>query len=161
VVFASDWGQETGTSSCDKWDTWLGAGDPYIIDLGDIVSNNISGCISLGGSPLENAKVILKQRRNIIQTTTTDANGCCTFKNVFSNKRLKVIIKGSKVDSPGSGVFGCIELNGSPLVNKGVILRQKGEPRQTTTTDADGCYEFGNVAPGKRFRVIIRGLKME
>jgi hypothetical protein len=33
VVFASDWGQETGQSSCGGGND-LGAGDPYIIDLG-------------------------------------------------------------------------------------------------------------------------------
>jgi hypothetical protein len=32
VVFASDWGQETGTDSCSGGND-LGAGDPYIIDL--------------------------------------------------------------------------------------------------------------------------------
>jgi hypothetical protein len=32
VVFASDWGQETGTDSCGGGND-LGAGDPYIIDL--------------------------------------------------------------------------------------------------------------------------------
>ena len=32
VVFASDWGQETGTDSCGSGNS-LGGGDPYIIDL--------------------------------------------------------------------------------------------------------------------------------
>ncbi len=33
VIFASDWGEETGVMSCDKWSDPLGRGDPYIIDL--------------------------------------------------------------------------------------------------------------------------------
>jgi len=33
VVFASDWGEETGVGSCDTWSDPLGRGDPYIIDL--------------------------------------------------------------------------------------------------------------------------------
>lgn len=33
VVFASDWGEETNTSSCDVWNDPMGRGDPYIIDL--------------------------------------------------------------------------------------------------------------------------------
>lgn len=32
AVFASDWGMQTGTPSCDQ-DTELGAGDPYLVDL--------------------------------------------------------------------------------------------------------------------------------
>lgn len=33
VVFASDWGEETNTSSCKIWKDPMGRGDPYIIDL--------------------------------------------------------------------------------------------------------------------------------
>jgi hypothetical protein len=33
VIFASDWGEETGENSCDTWSDPMGRGDPYIIDL--------------------------------------------------------------------------------------------------------------------------------
>ncbi|MBI3960188.1 MAG: hypothetical protein HY328_15355, partial [Chloroflexi bacterium] len=33
AVFASDWGQQTGTNSCDGSNENLGRGDPYILDL--------------------------------------------------------------------------------------------------------------------------------
>ena len=54
-------------------------------------------------------------------------------------------------------VSGCIELKGAPLANRKVILKQKREDKQTTTTDASGHYEFQNVVSGKKFSVIIKG----
>jgi len=54
-------------------------------------------------------------------------------------------------------VSGCINLQGSPLANRRVILRQKGEPKQSTRTDANGCYEFESVVSGKKFKLIIKG----
>ncbi len=54
-------------------------------------------------------------------------------------------------------VSGYIKLKSSPLANRRVILKQKGEPNQTTKTDANGYYEFQNVVSGKRFKVIIKG----
>ncbi len=54
-------------------------------------------------------------------------------------------------------VYGCIYLKGSPLEEgTKVILKQKGEGRKETSTDANGCYEFNNVVSGKKGRVIIR-----
>ena len=54
-------------------------------------------------------------------------------------------------------VSGCINLQGLPLANRRVILRQKGEPKQSTRTDANGCYEFESVVSGKKFKIIIKG----
>lgn len=54
-------------------------------------------------------------------------------------------------------ITGCINLQGSPLVGRKVILRQPYEPNQITKTDANGCYKFDNAVSGKPFGVIIRG----
>lgn len=55
VVFASDWGEETGAESCTTWEDDMGRGDPYIIDLSsettepraDIKANGSDGPISI------------------------------------------------------------------------------------------------------------------
>ncbi|MBI5183594.1 MAG: hypothetical protein HY999_04460 [Nitrospinae bacterium] len=54
-------------------------------------------------------------------------------------------------------IAGCINLQGSPLVDSNVILKQSLEPDQTIKTDANGCYKFDNAVSGKKFRVIIKG----
>jgi len=54
-------------------------------------------------------------------------------------------------------VRGCVTFDGLPVVDAKVILKQKDEAKQTTRTDAEGCYSFGNVVSGKKYRVIIRG----
>ena len=56
-----------------------------------------------------------------------------------------------------SGVSGCITLDGEPVVGAKVKLKQKDELKQTTQTDADGCYQFESVVSGKKFKVIIKG----
>ena len=33
AVFASDWGEETNTNSCDVWSDPMGKGDPYVVEL--------------------------------------------------------------------------------------------------------------------------------
>jgi hypothetical protein len=54
-------------------------------------------------------------------------------------------------------IAGCIKLKGAPLAGKKVILKQRGEDNQYTSTDAKGCYEFESAASGKKFKVIIKG----
>jgi len=54
-------------------------------------------------------------------------------------------------------IDGCINLKTLPLTNSQVILKQSGEPRQVTTTDDNGCYEFASVVSGKRFLLLIKG----
>ena len=55
-------------------------------------------------------------------------------------------------------VTGCTDLKGAPLARREVLLRQRGEPSQITTTDVAGCYAFDHLVPGKAFRVSVRGL---
>jgi len=62
---------------------------------------------------------------------------------------------GSEIIAPD--VSGCVELQGSPLAGSTVILKQAGELNQTTTTDANGCYEFPTAVSGKKFKVLIKG----
>jgi hypothetical protein len=54
-------------------------------------------------------------------------------------------------------VEGCVKLEGAPLVGRKVILKQRGEDKQNTTTDAKGCYEFESAVSDKKFKVIIKG----
>jgi flagellar hook protein FlgE len=64
----------------------------------------------------------------------------------------------NKLISPKTpGISGCIDLKGYSLANSTVILKQKGEHKQMTKTDVDGCYEFKQTAPNKSFTIIITG----
>lgn len=54
-----------------------------------------------------------------------------------------------------SGITGCVEVNGAPLVGAKVQKMQNG-PLEKTTTDAAGCYNFSAVS-GKKFKVQIQG----
>jgi len=56
---------------------------------------------------------------------------------------------------PVSDISGCINLKGKPLANTKVILMQFGEGKQTTVTDAEGCYEFEGIASGRRFWLLL------
>ena len=49
------------------------------------------------------------------------------------------------VGLPLSDVTGCINLKSLPLADRKVILKQKVESKQSTKTDANGCYEFESV----------------
>lgn len=66
-----------------------------------------------------------------------------------------ITYEGQMVSPPD--VAGCIELQGSPLAGRKVIIRQPLEPDQITKTDTSGCYKFDNAVSGKRFKVIIKG----
>ncbi len=54
-------------------------------------------------------------------------------------------------------VSGCINLQGSPLSGRKVILKQPLEFNQTKTTDYKGCYKFDSAVSGKKFNVTIKG----
>jgi YVTN family beta-propeller protein len=55
-------------------------------------------------------------------------------------------------------IFGCISIQGTPPANQPVSLHQPGEPTQTTTTFANGCYSFGVAVSGKQHSVVIQGV---
>ena len=92
--------------------------------------------------------------------------------NVGSAETLTLLSGGASVDRAAvsscegmvteirlevAAVFGCIELQGEPLVGRKVILKQKDELNQKTKTDSDGCYKFESIVSGKKFKVIIKG----
>ncbi len=54
-------------------------------------------------------------------------------------------------------IRGNINLQGSPVVDSKVTLKQTGEPNQTTKTDSSGEYQFDPVVSGKKFKIIISG----
>lgn len=56
----------------------------------------------------------------------------------------------------GPGVSGCVGQDGLPLVGRQVILMQPDEYPLVTTTDIDGCYNFGVIIQTKTYDVLIR-----
>ncbi|TGO02189.1 hypothetical protein PN36_29160 [Candidatus Thiomargarita nelsonii] len=63
-------------------------------------------------------------------------------------------------DDGGDFIDGCLYLDGSPVKKATVLLKQKGEKKQKTKTDAAGCYKFDKAASGKTFKIIINGPKV-
>ncbi|RJQ17531.1 MAG: DUF1566 domain-containing protein [Nitrospiraceae bacterium] len=118
---------------------------------------DVTGCIDLGGSPLVNKKVILKQTGEVNQTATTDSGGCYVFLNAVSGKAFTVQISGPVLSSPAPVINGCTELQGSAMTDRKVLLKQKNETNKSTKTDIEGCYSFSNAVPDKKFKLLIKG----
>lgn len=53
-------------------------------------------------------------------------------------------------------VSGCVTLQGAPIANAKVLLKQDSL-KQSTETGADGCYKFGTVVSGERVKIEIFG----
>ena len=53
-------------------------------------------------------------------------------------------------------VSGCVNLQGAPLANAKVLLKQ-GVGKQSTVTDGSGCYKFGSIVSGEAFKIEISG----
>ena len=66
---------------------------------------------------------------------------------------------GDCVPVPIPDVCGWAKHKGAPLPDRPVLLKQRGEDRQKTRTDANGYYEFESIAPGKKYKVIIKGIR--
>ena len=73
--------------------SYAGGGDAFVAKISLV----ISGCIQLGGSPVSSASVVLKQKREADQSTTTNTSGCYQFDNAVSGKTFQVIINGPVV----------------------------------------------------------------
>ncbi|RJQ23227.1 MAG: DUF1566 domain-containing protein [Nitrospiraceae bacterium] len=114
---------------------------------------DISGCIDLGGLPLADRKVILKQTDEVNQTTTMDSSGCYVFPNATSGKAFTVQINGTVLSSPVPVIHGCAELQGSAMTG----IKQDNELNRSKKTDTEGCYSFSNAVPDKKFKVLIKG----
>jgi len=124
-------------------------GQPPVVD--------VTGCIDLGGSPLVNKKVILKQTGEVNQTTTTDSGGCYVFLNAISGKAFSVQVNGPVLSSPVPVINGCAELQGSAMSDRKVLLKQDNELNKSKKTDIEGCYSFSNAVPDKKFKLLIKG----
>jgi len=55
-----------------------------------------------------------------------------------------------------TAVSGCVNLQGAPLANAKVFLRQDAG-RQTDITDGYGCYKFKSIVSGQTFKIEISG----
>jgi len=56
-----------------------------------------------------------------------------------------------------TAVSGCVNLQGTPLAQAKVTLKQDTADRQTTVTDGRGCYNFKAIASGQAFKIEILG----
>jgi len=59
--------------------------------------------------------------------------------------------------TPEPNDSGCINLNGQPLANKEVTLKQQGGPNLTAMTDSKGFYEFEDATVGKKIKIEFEG----
>ncbi len=116
---------------------------------------DVSGDIQLGGSPIANRKVLLKQKGQLNQSTKTDSVGYYEFAATVSGIKYTVQISGPAATS--TNISGCADFRGMPIVNKPVKLKQSLELTKSAKTDASGCYVFTNAVLGKTFKVIITG----
>jgi streptogramin lyase len=57
--------------------------------------------------------------------------------------------------APPPAVSGCLKVKGMPLDDTKVVLWQLFRRPQVTNTDENGCFEFENVAPGKKFWLTV------
>lgn len=74
-------------------------------------------------------------------------------------KTSTIFGEGSIADTT-SDTSGCAKFNGLPINNRTVTVRQSGETNKTMKTDANGCYVFDNLIPGKAFNIVISGPKV-
>ncbi len=118
---------------------------------------DVAGCISLGGSPLNNRRVRLKQRYERSQTVYTGQDGCYEFAKAVSGKNITVQIFGPVLSRHVPNITGCIYFQGSPLTETKTLLKQSRVYTRSLLTDNAGCYEFENAVPRKTFKVIIKG----
>jgi hypothetical protein len=119
---------------------------------GILVTEDLSGGAGYIG-PIDIAP-FLQQGENVLAIRAWDGDGCSVFDR--ENESLSVLVNIETEVAP-TDVSGCINLKGSSLVNRKVILKQRDEPMQITKTDTNGCYEFESVVAGKRFIIFIIG----
>jgi len=56
-----------------------------------------------------------------------------------------------------AAVSGCVTLQGAPLANAKVALKQDDVKKQKTVTDGSGCYKFKSIVSGEKFKIEISG----
>ncbi len=54
-------------------------------------------------------------------------------------------------------VSGCVNLQGAPIANAKVFLKQSDLQKQSTVTDASGCYKFKSIVSGETLKIEIFG----
>lgn len=130
IVFTSDWGQETGMNSCNVWNDPLGAGDPYIIDLGD----NATGSTTT-------------------TTTTTTISTTTSSTITTTSTTTTTVVCQCPADSSKGCISGTVKnRTGNPLAKKTVRLKRispkKPYAAMNVVTGNDGCYRFTNLKNG-------------
>jgi hypothetical protein len=126
-------------------------------------SGSMRPCVELVAPDNSRLKACANSFSNSIDTTLNQTGTYTVlFTDVFSTGTgnyalvLQCLI-GTCAIVPVPDISGCIYLQGQPLPNRKVTLRQPRVVNKTTTTDTDGCYEFENAVSGKRFNMIISG----
>lgn len=132
---------------------------------------------SFGGTPVDSTYEVLLFNGPALVGQATFSNipdDVRTFLGVWSDTAFNRVLINDVTESPfvdddeffgefytgttayaASGITGCIQLNGAPLVGAKVQKMQNG-PLKKTTTDATGCYSFSAVS-GKKFKIQIQG----
>lgn len=123
------------------------------------VPQNTSGCLTLDGLPMKNRTVSAKQLGMATQTVKTGVKGCYAFDVLVPGKSFNIVISGPNVTIP-QDTSGCVKFNGLPMNNRTVSAHQSSVAAQTVTTDANGCYAFPELVPGKSFNIFISGPKI-
>lgn len=134
-------------------------------------TGDILGRVTVDGVARSEVVVILRQDETTVDTFVTDENGQYVFLNLEpGDYTLSTTIQGadcgevtasvvadqeSEVDlpctTPTTGtVSGQVTVNGIGEAGVTVILRLGITTLATTTTEADGNYQFSSVAPGPR-----------
>jgi len=112
----------------------------------------VSGCFHMPGGNLGNLTVALKEKR-LKSNSVTDVDGCFDNFALTPGARFKLTMNGPKVT--GSPLTGCLQVEGEPLANVSVKVKEGG--KSTAKTDSDGCFSDASVTTGSTFQLQIKG----
>ena len=151
---------------------------PAVPDLA-LVTESISGRVTLNGQPVSGVSVNLLQNSSTLKTVTTNSSGVYVFSSLLpgsyaiqaskggdTGQITVTVARGDKLTSatvPDIKLFletitGKVTLNGKPLKGATVLIIKGTITAARTTTDASGSYGFSNILPGAyRVRALYGG----
>jgi hypothetical protein len=114
----------------------------------------VSGCFQVGGQPLTNLGVSVTEQGHTT-TVDTDSNGCFVNASLTPGSAFTLTTqKGPKAAS--ASLAGCLQLEGSPLTNISVTVKQLLH-KTKAPTDNTGCFSDGSLKVGKPFTLSLTG----
>lgn len=118
-----------------------------------------SGCVRLNGLPMNNRTVSAKQSGETTRIAKTNTRGCYSFAELTTGKEFSIVVSGPNLLTT-QNTSGCLKFNGLPMNNRTVSAKQTNVITKTTKTNAQGCYSFTGLVPGKAFNIVISGPKV-